>query len=210
MFEGQTLRVTLLVVVLTGAGCGLTRDRIVVGYTPMPGVQRLPGADAIGVSVQAVDARANKQDVGRKRWEDQPKYDFGGSISAQEDLAAVIGQAIRFELSCRGFRQADGSVIVVAELNKFYNEFKGFPEKAVAEVIVNVQVRKPDGRIVFAKTVTGLGTQSLIVVGANFSGVIRSGSNAKVALEGALSDAMSKLLNQADFISALFQAGGAK
>jgi|SRR5947207_7314733 len=210
MFESQALRLTLLIVVLASAGCGLTRDRIVVSYTPMPGVQRVPGAEAIGVRVQAVDARAHKQDVGRKRWENRPEYDFGGAILAQDDLAALIGQAIQSELSSRSFRQPEGSVVVVAELIKFYNEFKGFPEKSVAEVIMNVQVQKPDGEIVFAKTVTGQGTQSLIVVEANFGGVLRSGSNAKVALEGALSDAMLKLLNHTDFIGALLQAGAAK
>src|ERR1051325_9659756 len=141
-------------VLLGGAGCGLTHDQIVIRYMPMPGVHRVPGADGIGATVQEVDVRSNKQEVSRKRWEGRPEYDFGGAIIAQNNLTGVIATAVACELSNRGFHKQEGPVIVVAELSRFYNEFKGFPEQAVAEVDIKVHVKRPDGQIVSDGMVT--------------------------------------------------------
>src|SRR5437763_5405171 len=89
----------------------------------------------------------------------------------------------------RGFEVGKGSVSVKAELQKFYNDFKTgfFSGDAVAEVVINVQVQKSDGSVRFVKVVSGEGKEPNIQ--------LSSGTNAKAALERALSDAISKLFN---------------
>jgi uncharacterized lipoprotein len=194
-FGNQASAVILSTIALTFAGCGLTKDHITINHIPMVGVERVRGADAVGVQVQVADARTNKENVGKKGSE----YDFLGPIVPQADLAETIAKGIEAELLNRGFQVKEGAVVVFAELTKFYNDFKGFPEKAVAELIMSVQVKKPDGQIAFAKSITGQGINSGVM--------LRSGANAKVALDKALEDAVSKLFNDRAFIDALLKAG---
>jgi uncharacterized lipoprotein len=189
-----SISVTLLFAMIVLTGCGVKNDYITINYTPLSGMQRVSGAEAVTVKVQAVDERRNKENVGKKGHE----YDFLGEIVAQNDIADTVTKAIESELQMRGFIVGDGPVFILSQITRFYSEFKGFPEKAVAEVIMNIQVKNADGRIVFTKVVTG--------EGVNTGVMLRTGENAKVALDAALKDAIGQLVNDHAFIKALFKA----
>jgi hypothetical protein len=180
--------------VLVISGCGLKSDIITINYTPYPSAQIVSGADAVAVRVNVADERKIKENVGKKGDE----YSFLGEIIVQNDIADTFAKAIEFELQALGFKLAEEAVEVYVEIIKFYSVFKGFNEKAIAELIMNVQVKDAFGDIVFTETITGEGIKS--------SGALRTGEDAKVVLETALKDAVSQLVTDKNFISALFKA----
>jgi uncharacterized lipoprotein YajG len=182
----------LTIIVLTG--CGVKKDYITINYTPFSGVQRISGAEAVTVKVLAVDERKNKEDVGKKGYE----YDFLGAIIVQNDITDTVSRAIQSELQSRGFSLGEGSVVILSQITRFYNEFKGFPEKAVSEVTMNIQVKNKSGSIVFTKVVSGEGVNSDVL--------LRTGENAKVALDAALKDAIRQLFDDDAFFTALYKA----
>jgi uncharacterized lipoprotein YajG len=188
---GSRVAGSFLLAVLILSGCGLSKDYITIAYHRQENVKKIEGADRVNVEVLGVDERTNKDNVGKKGSE----YKMLAPIIAQNDLAETIANAIRTELTNRGFRSNGESVVVVAELAKFYNEFKH--GDAVAEVIMNVEIKEVDGSIIFSEIITGEGTE-----GATW----RSGSNAKIALDGALKNAVEKLFDDTAFIEAIFQA----
>jgi hypothetical protein len=65
-------------------------------------------------------------------------------------------------------------------------------------VVMNVQVKKQDHSIIFSKIIAGESTISNLQ--------LASGKNAKIALEGALKDAISKLFDDPTFIDSIFKA----
>lgn len=87
----------------------------------------------------------------------------------------------------------------MADLSTFRNHFKaGFwSGDAVAEVIMEVTVKNQGGQIVYSKLVAGQGKNPNIQ--------LASGSNAKVALDAALKDAMDKMFADKAFIDALLK-----
>jgi uncharacterized lipoprotein YajG len=188
------LSCTLFIAMLIFSGCGLKNDIITINYTPYPSAQMVNGADAVGVRVSGADKRKIKENVGKKGDE----YSALGAIIAQNDIADTVAKALESELERRGFKLAKGAVEVYLEIIKFYNVFKGFNEKAIAELIMNVQVKDANGGIVYTDTVIGEGIKSGIMM--------RTGDNAKVALEAALKHAVSQLVTDKKFISALFKA----
>lgn len=84
-------------------------------------------------------------------------------------------------------------------MNKFYNDFKVqfFAGRAVAEVILNIRVKKADGQFSFSKSVIGAGENQGIF--------LFTGRNAKITLEDALQNAISKIVSDKDFIHALLK-----
>lgn len=182
----------LILVLLLISGCGVKDDIIRINYGPIIVQSKIDGAGDVNLKVEAIDARTEKGNVGRKGDE----YTILGHIIAQDDLIKTIEEAIVAELKNRGFRVEGGNVLVYTELIKFFNEFKA--EGAVAEVIMNVQVKNADGNIFFSKVISEEHIHKDVV--------LRSGSNAKKALEWALLKAMQKLITDSDFIIALFRA----
>ena len=190
--EGVSLHAgSFLLAVLLLNACGLTTEYITINYHPQKNVNKIEGADRVGVGVQASDQRANKENVGKKGYE----YKFLAPIKAKNDLAESIANAVGTELTNRGFSVNGGSVLVFLELSKFYNSFQH--GDAVAEVIMNAQVRKSDGGIIFSRLISGEATEGI---------AFRSGKNAKSALESALRNAVQYLDNDTEFITALFEA----
>lgn len=180
------------------SGCALTKDYVSLGYVPQTNVVRVAGAESVPVTVTVKDVRAVKDKVSVK------KNGYGmemAAIIAKEDVAEILKSAIGVELNARGFRLDGGGVALVAELSKFYSDFKtGFwSGKAIAELTMNVQIRKRDGTIGFSKLVNGGGGKERIQ--------LATGSNAKVALDAALRDAVSQLFADSEFIEALLKAG---
>jgi uncharacterized lipoprotein len=200
VFKPFPLAAGALLAVLLMSGCALTKDYIAVSYVPQSNVSRIQGAEMVKVKVQVVDSRTARDRVSVK------KNGYGmemAPILATNDVAGVLKNAIEAELTTRGFSLAGNSVIVQADLSKFYSDFKvGFwSGSAVAELTMHVQVKHADGSIAFTRIVTA--------GGINPSLQIASGSNAKVALEAALKNAVAELFSDRGFIDSLLEANRA-
>ena len=109
-------------------------------------------------------------------------------------------RAISQELHNRGFvlsLEDCSSTLVKVNLHKFYNDFKlgYFTGKGMSEIILQVDILKPDHQLSFSKTVVG--------TGVNRNVMMFSGKNAKIALEEALKNAISELMEDSSFIQAL-------
>lgn len=181
-------------------GCALTTERVNLAYTPQSYAAKVQSAETVNLTVQVSDARIIRDRVSAK------KNGYGmemAAIVADGDVAASLAQAIQTELRARGFGVNGGPILVAVELSKFWNDFKiGFwAGSADAELVMNVQVRKADGTILFSKLVTGNGNVPSLQ--------IMNGSNAKLALDAALNDAVSDLVNDRAFLDALIQASRA-
>jgi len=180
------------------SGCALTKDYVGLTYIPQPNVSKIPGADAVAVNVEVNDLRSIKDKVSAKI------NGFGNEMApiiATNDVVALVKSAIETELTQRGFSCGGKTVIVSVALSKFYSNFKtGFwSGSAVAEVTMDVQVKNADGGIAFSNLIAG--------AGLNPSLQVASGSNARIALEAALKDAMSKLTGDPAFIESLLKSG---
>jgi uncharacterized lipoprotein YajG len=179
-------------------GCALTTAQIPLSYIPQGNVSTLSGAENITVTVVVDDQRDKKDSVGAK------KNGFGmdmAPIVATNDVATLLKDAIQTELANRGFNLGTSNTVsVVAELNKFYNDFKvGFwAGDAVAEVTMNILIKNQNGEIIYSKIVSGHGTEPNIQ--------IAGGENARLALNAALKDALGKMFNDTDFIATLLEA----
>jgi uncharacterized lipoprotein YajG len=201
------LRVMLaLTVSMFASGCALTQDRIEIAYASTAPPVLVKGAERVGVEVRVVDSRqvSSTDDLGKGESKVSAKKNgFGmemAAIVATNDIPAILRGAITSELAGRGFTIRAGSIVVLVELSKYWNDFKvgAFSGSAAAEMTMNVQVKGPDGSIVFTKLVTGQGMAREIA--------LASGDNAKVALEAALRNAVGQVVAEGDFISALLKA----
>ena len=106
-------------------------------------------------------------------------------------------EALEHEFKGRGFKVEKGSVEICVELSKFYNTFHPNGD-CKAELIMIVKVRNNTGRDVFITLVEGEGDTP--------DPMMRTGENAKIALEAAMKDAISQLFNNEEFISAILSA----
>lgn len=180
------------------SGCALTPAKIGLNYAPQVNVNPVPGAKNVMVKVLIMDQRLVNDSVGRKM------NGYGmemASISATNNVPDLIKHAMETELVNRGFGLGDGdTVTIVGDLSKFFNEFKEgfFAGDAVAEVDMNVTIRNTDGTIVYSRLIDGRGT----VENIQFA----SGTNARIALEGALRDAMATLFSDPTFTGTLVKA----
>ena len=186
------------VIGLANGGCALTKDSVNLEYISQKNVAKVSGADKVTVTVSLEDIRTIKDKVSSK------KNGYGmemAAIVSNNDVAELVKGAITEELQNRGFKVNNDGVIIGIELTKFYNDFKigMWSGSAAGEVAFNVQVKKADGNIVYAKSITGLDTQKGIQ--------LCSGKNAKAALDGALNDAIAKLMDDESFIEAILKVG---
>ena len=183
---------------LSTGGCALTTDRIHIDYAP-DAPAALDGADRVHVAVTVVDTRTIRDKVSCK------KNGYGiemAPIVADHDVGQTLAEAIRTELRNRRFNVGDRGVVVRCELQRFYNDFKlgFFSGDALAEVAMNVQVQRPEGMVVFVRSFLGQGKEPNIQ--------LTLGHNAKAALDRALKDAVSQLVNDREFVDALLHTPG--
>lgn len=189
---GSLLALSLL------TGCALTTATIPLSYVPQGNVSKLSGAENVIVTVMVHDQRDRKDSVGAK------KNGYGmdmAPIVATNDVAILLKDAIETELTSRGFDLGTSNAVsVVAELNKFYNDFKvGFwAGDAVAEVTMNVLIKNQNGGIIFSKMVSGQGKEPNIQ--------LAGGENARLALNAALKEALEKMFNDQNFIDILLKS----
>ena len=196
IIQTVSLAASLLTAVMF-SGCALTKDQVALGYAAQPNVGELGEANKVFVTVKVNDERSDKTAVGAKinglGMEMAPIVPMG-------DVAALVQSAIEMELTDRGFELTlTNGISIVADLSTFRNHFKvGFwAGDAVAEVIMDITVKSQSGQIVYSKLVAGQGTNPNIQ--------LASGSNAKVALDAALKDAMDKMFSDKAFIDALLK-----
>lgn len=99
-----------------------------------------------------------------------------------------------------GFQIGSGQVIVSAEVNKFYNDFKVgfFSGNAVSEVTLTVQVRTVSGQILYAKTLTGESDEGGVM--------IASGENTRISLEKAFATSIARIVSDPKFSQAILEA----
>ena len=185
-----------LAVVALSNGCALTKDYISLNYVAQSNVAQIAGADQVSVKIDITDLRSSKDRVGSK------KNGYGqemAAIIAKEDVTDTVKKAIETELSQRGFKVSGGDTLLMIQLVKFLNDFKpGFwSGDAVAEVMMEVQLKKVDGSIAYSKVVSG--------EGKNPSIQLASGANAKVALDAALQNAVERMFGDPVFIDALLK-----
>jgi uncharacterized lipoprotein YajG len=179
-------------------GCALTKDTIVLNYSPRHDSQKIAGAETVQVEVKITDNRSIRDKVGTK------KNGYGvemAPIVSTNDVVEFVKGAIEAELDRRNFARGN-AVQVSGNLTKFYNDFKmGFwAGDSIAELIMTVQVKTPDGRAIYTKNLVAEGKEPGIQVAA--------GHNAKPALERAIANGINSLFQDKEFISSLFQAAG--
>jgi len=182
----------MLIMVFFASGCGLRKDYVVLSYAAQR-VEKLKKVDHLKVEVEVSDVRTVRDKVGIM------KNDLGiriGPIIAQNDVADLLKKAIEVELKDCGFELAHGSAIVLVELNKYYYDFDydfwTVGGTGVAEVVMNIHVKKPNKSILYSKLITGEYRYSQLR--------LTTGKDAKIALDTALEYAMSELFADAAFI----------
>ena len=195
LLHGSMNSFRLCFAVVTGAflsGCALTTDRVTLQHTPDPNPPQIAGAKGKRVAAEVKDERTVRDRVSVK------KNGYGmemAPIVASNDVPQFVKQAIEKELANRGFSIGQGGTVANIQLLRFYSDFKvGFwSGDAVAEVDMMVAVRG------YTRHVNGLYKKGGVM--------LASGGNAKEALEAALTDAISKLLNDKAFVDTLVRGG---
>jgi uncharacterized lipoprotein YajG len=190
-------RVTFILVFLMFlSGCALTKEHITLDYIPQSNVEAIRGSEKVNIKLNVTDGRTMRDKVSYK------KNAYGmemGEIICDNDVIELVSKSIKTELINRGFMVDGGDLEVNIEMIKFYNDFKSgfFAGDASAEIIMGVQVKQKNGNIPYNKTITGAYVEQNIQ--------LATGSNAKKALDGALKDAIPKLMNDQKFIIALME-----
>jgi uncharacterized lipoprotein len=180
-----------------GSGCVLTQERVKLSYVPQVGVQRVERPNVSGVVVSVVDSRPTKDRVSSK------ENAFGmklGAITSEEDVATLLQSAVEIELENRGFHLGSGKALVNVELSRLENDFgQGFfSGDAMAELFMRVTVQEAASQVLYRKFIQGKGINSGIQ--------LASGANAKIALDRALQDAVSKLFQDSQFLESVVKA----
>ena len=192
----------VFIALLPVGGCALTADSVNLAYSPTSqNVAPVAGAENVNVTVSVSDVRPDKLVVSRKR--DAHGYEMA-PIVAKNDPAATVSGAITTDLRNRGFKTEGGGVRLGVGVTNFYCDFSvgllGVGAKAVSTVAFSVHIERPDGSIAYNKSITGTNTTKKF-------NMITNGANAKVSLEGALADAVGKLMSDTAFTTALVEAG---
>lgn len=180
-------------------GCSSMNEHVPVEYRGTGGTatQSVPASEHVAVAVRVLDERAAYKRLTSKtdRYGDEAAP---MPIYAANDVPQVVQDALEMELSKRGFAIAPGGAMVSVKLVRFRGEVRPrWSDGFDAEMILSVDVRRPDGLGVFSHTFTGDGAE----IG------IRSGSTAKVALDRALTAAIAATVNDKDFLGSLAPAG---
>ena len=193
-----------LLLVLSLPACAIIEDKVPVNYVSPPNLKVVEGASNVTVAISGEDQRvANKDRISTK------KNGYGmemAAIRAENDIVNLVSTAIERELSSLGFKTAqgsDGSVRARVAVDTFYCDFKVgfFSGDAIAEVAFTLKATRSDGSLVYSRSYKG--------VGMNKDIMMASGSNAQIALQGALTNAMASVVGDDDLHKALVEAAKA-
>jgi uncharacterized lipoprotein len=172
--------------VLMLGGCALVEDKVPIDYVPPANLSVAPGASDVTVIVTGQDRRsANWDRIGNK------KNGYGvemAAIKAENDVVELTRHAVEHELESLGFKIGSDGLKVNVELQNFYNDFKVgfFAGDSVGEVTFSLTVTRSDGSTVYVQQYRGRGINKNIQ--------LASGTNAKEALQMALTDAMQTMI----------------
>ena len=170
-------------------GCVPKTSHIIIAYHGQENVNRIEEAGSVAIKVKVVDLRIEKE-VGN--------IPVLHRINANNDLRELIAHAFETELTHRGFKSGEG-VWIEVDLIKFYSPIE-IKDNAAVDLILHVDVKKPDGTLVYSNLVRGKRVKEDMAL-------MTSGKyNAKVFLEAALKDGISQLVNDPKFIKSLFKA----
>jgi uncharacterized lipoprotein YajG len=193
-----------LLLVLSLPACAIIEDKVPVNYVSPPNLKVVDGASNVTVAISGEDQRvANKDRISTK------KNGYGmemAAIRAENDIVNLVSTAIERELSSLGFKTVqggDGNVRAKVAVDTFYCDFKVgfFSGDAVAEVAFTLKATRSDGSLVYSRSYKG--------VGMNKDIMMASGSNAQVALQAALTNAMASVVGDDDLHKALIEAARA-
>jgi uncharacterized lipoprotein YajG len=190
----------VLAAVLLSA-CAITEDKVPVDYIPNTGVTPVAGAETVSIMVTGADLRSQYVDrISTK------KNGYGmemARIVATNDVVELVRGAVERELKAQGFAIGPGGASVTVELQNFYNNFRiGLVQgSAVADVALTVKVRNAAGGLVYSQ---------LYDATASIDVMLTSGTNAKEALQKALTLATNKMLADPALLQALLSTGAAQ
>ncbi|MDR7116372.1 YajG family lipoprotein [Caulobacter sp. BE254] len=185
----------LAIVALAAAvtACATTEETVPVGYVPAPASAQ-PGAEAIQVTVTAVDARTtNRARISTKM------NGYGmemAPIRSKEEVADIVRDALSAEFKQRGYKLAAGGPKVEAKVATFYSQYGVgiLAGKAVATADLTVTVTSPSGAEVYKRVLNGKSEKSVQIF---------NGKNAAAALSAALADDFKTLFADEAFTKAL-------
>jgi len=184
--------------ILLGGCSTFKQPYTAINYEPQAGVTPIAGAGQVTVRVEMIDSRSTRYKVSDY---EIPYWSNAVGILTTNDFADVLKSAIETELTDRGFSLAGSNVVVVVELTRFYNVFKGgfWKATALAQLNMQVQVKRADGTIPFARLIAGEGV---------YKYMHNNKRAANIALHAAFQDAMTKLFSDGAFADAILKAGG--
>lgn len=189
--------------VLLLSGCALTPETIALSYKPQTGVTAVPTANTVTAGVTVLDQRLDKTKVSSK------KNGYGmemAPITAAEDVTITVRKALETELKARGFALGDktATVQIASDLTRFSNDHKTgfFSGESVADLSMLVNVKSANGSIGYSQVIAAQGIEPKIQM--------MGGENARLALDRALSNAMTRLFEDKAFIAAVLAASTPK
>ena len=194
------MRNLTLLLLLACAGCG-GADRIDIPFEPASPMAPVAGATAVTLAVRGEDERPS----GRERVS-QSASTFGiGAVPiiAANDVAETVQNAVAQELVLRGFRVGAKGVSIEVSLRRFHNDFGTgiLAEEAVAKFDAIVTVRSHAGRLLFEQPYLAEGVEPDID--------LADAGNARTALVKAMAAGVQEIVDDPDFIAAIFRAQAA-
>jgi len=195
-------------------GCLSTKpSHIIIAYHAQEDVNRIDEAGNVAIKVTVVDLRTEADDKGTRivgyRHPTKPGlFTYSprtGPIFAKNDLSKLIAHAIETELNNLGFKSGE-RVLIEVDLIKFHSIYAWFTTNIIADpgglaiLIFHIDVKKPDGTLVYSNLVRGRGISPNVALSSI------SPKESKLALEAALKDGISRLVNDPEFLNSLLKA----
>jgi uncharacterized lipoprotein len=186
---------TVVIVALAAmlSACALTEDVVPIAYAPAA-ARPVPGAEAIRVTVTAVDARTgDRERISTKI------NGYGmemAAIRSEREVAEIVREALSAELSQRGYGLGEGGPRVEVKVLVFHARFSDglLVGKAEADVDLAVSVLSPEGRALYSHDLKAR---------ARRPAQAASGKNAAATLSDALADDFKALFADQAFGRAL-------
>ena len=173
-------------------GCASTQS---INYTPQANVMNIAGASHVEVNVVTTDSRTDKSLASIK----SPIGINYGDVTSDESVDVIVGNALKQELKARGFAvNNNNDLIVTANVTKFSGGFHSgfFAAHAIANANITILVKK-NNNVIYTKSLQGENDDAVQIF---------VGSKIKNSLEKALSNAITELFNDKDFIATLTSA----
>jgi uncharacterized lipoprotein len=170
-------RILALLAIALLPACALTPDYVEVRGPTTIAAAPMPGAERVNLAVELRDNRHVRDRVSNK------VNGYGmemAPIIATNDVLHDAREAITAHLRARGFSFGGTDGRLELEFTRFFSRFVvGFwSGTASAEIVLNVRLLGPDGRLVFARSYNAEGLNPGIQ--------LATGENARIALEAAL------------------------